>query len=68
MGKCVEDGNQPKKLKVMHVGKQNPGLPYYINGTEIALVTTEKDIGFWIRDDLSTLGFKQLEHIENRHF
>ena len=55
-------------MKVMHVGKQNPGLPYYINGTEIALVTTEKDIGFWIRDDLSTLGFKQLEHIENRHF
>ena len=44
----------PKKSKVMHVGKQNPGLPYHINGTEIASVTTEKDIGFWIRDDLST--------------
>ena len=44
----------PKKSKVMHVGKQNPGLSYHINGTEIAPVTTEKDIGFWIRDDLST--------------
>ena len=44
----------PGKSKVMHVGKQNPGLPYYINGTEITSVTTEKDIGFWVRDDLST--------------
>ena len=45
----------PSKSKVMHVGRQNPGLPYYINGTEIAAVSTEKDIGFWIRDDLSTV-------------
>ena len=44
----------PKKSKVMHVGKHNPGLPYYINGDEIAAVTNEKDIGFWIQDDLST--------------
>ena len=42
------------KSKVMHVGKFNPKLPYSINGTEIGAVTTEKDIGFWIRDDLST--------------
>ena len=38
----------------MHVGRQNPGLPYFINGTEIAAVSTEKDIGFWIGDNLST--------------
>ena len=44
----------PSKSKVMHMGKQNPGLPYHINGTDIAQVTTEKDIGFWVRDDLST--------------
>ena len=44
----------PGKSKVMHVGKHNPGLPYYINGAKIATVTTEKDIGFWVRDDLST--------------
>ena len=40
------------KSKVMHVGKFNPKLPYSINGTEIGAVTTEKDIGFWNRDDL----------------
>ena len=44
----------PSKSKIMHVGKRNPGLPYYINGTEISTVTIEKDIGFWIRNDLST--------------
>ena len=44
----------PKKSKVMHVGKSNPGLPYFIDGSEIAAVSTEKDIGFWIQDDLST--------------
>ena len=42
------------KSKVMHIGKFNPKLPYSINGTEIDAVTTKKDIGFWIRDDLST--------------
>ena len=36
------------------MGRQNPGLPYHIEGDEIAAVSTEKDIGFWIRDDLST--------------
>ena len=44
----------PAKSKVMHIGKYNPKLPYSINGTEIAAVPTEKDIGFWVKDDLST--------------
>ena len=44
----------PAKSKVMHMGKHNPCLPYFVSGTEIAAVSTEKDIGFWIRDDLST--------------
>ena len=44
----------PSKSKVMHVGRMNPTLPYYINDTEIAAVSIEKDIGFWIQDDLST--------------
>ena len=44
----------PAKSKIMHIGKNNPGLPYFINGSEIATVTTEKDIGFWISDDLSS--------------
>ena len=43
-----------KKTKLMHLGKNNPGLPYHIDGTEIAVVTAEKDIGFWVSDDLST--------------
>ena len=44
----------PVKSKLLHVGKNNPSLPYFINGTEIATVTTEKDIGFWVSNDLST--------------
>ena len=44
----------PSKSKIMHVGKENPGLPYFINGNEIAMVEVEKDIGFWISNDLST--------------
>ena len=43
----------PTKSKVMHIGRNNPGLPYSINGTQIEAVSTEKDIGFWITDDLS---------------
>ena len=43
----------PSKSKVMHIGRENPGLPYCINGTQIESVTIEKDIGFWIADDLS---------------
>jgi ribonuclease P/MRP protein subunit RPP40 len=38
----------------MHIGKDNPGLPYFINGEEISTVETEKDIGFWISNDLCT--------------
>ena len=44
----------PGKFKVMHLGKNNPGLSYYADGTEIKAVTMEEDIGFWISDDLST--------------
>ena len=44
----------PGKSKLMHMGKDNPNLPYHINGVEITAVTTEKDIGFWVSNDLST--------------
>ena len=44
----------PIKSKIMHLGKNNPGFPYYVNGTQIKPVTVEKDIGFWIADDLSS--------------
>ena len=43
-----------KKSKIMHIGKDNPNLPYVMMGTPIASVALEKDIGFWITDDLST--------------
>ena len=42
------------KSKIMHIGKENPGLSYSINGEVISTVETEKDIGFWISNDLST--------------
>ena len=44
----------PKKSKVMHIGKDNPCLTYTMNGAMIDTVSVEKDIGFWISDDLST--------------
>ena len=44
----------PKKSKVMHIGKENPHLPYTMNGSLIETVKVEKDIGFWVTDDLST--------------
>ena len=44
----------PSKSKIMHMGKNNPGLPYQVNTREIKSVATEKGIGFWIMDDLST--------------
>ena len=43
----------PTKSKIMHIGQNNPGLPYTIDGTQIEAVAVEKDIGFWITDDLS---------------
>ena len=29
------------KSKIMHLGKNNPCLPYFVNGTEIETVTVE---------------------------
>ena len=43
-----------KKTKVMHIGKGNPRLTYQMEGSSIADVAVEKDIGFWITDDLSS--------------
>ena len=43
----------PAKSRVMHIGRNNPHLPYFINGTEIKAIKEEKDIGFWVTDDLS---------------
>ena len=43
----------PAKSKILHIGKENPGLPYWLNGSEIPMVAMEKDIGFWMSEDLS---------------
>ena len=43
-----------KKTKVMHIGKGNPRLTYQMEGSIIADVAVEKDIGFWITDDLAS--------------
>jgi len=44
----------PQKSKIMHLGANNPGLAYSVEGTEIKAVSLEKDIGFWISNDLTT--------------
>ena len=38
----------------MHLGPNNPGFAYTVEGIEIKTVCLEKDIGFWISNDLST--------------
>ena len=42
----------PGKSKVLHIGKDNPNMPYYIGNVQIETTREEKDIGFWITDDL----------------
>ena len=41
------------KCKVMHVGKKNPKLQYTMNGAVLDTVEEEKDLGVWMRNDLS---------------
>ena len=40
------------KCKVMHFGRTNESLSYYMNGTKLDKVTEEKDLGVWISIDL----------------
>ena len=44
----------PAKSKILHIGKENPGLPYWLNGSEIPTVAMEEDIGLWMLEDLLT--------------
>ena len=50
----------PAKSKVLYIGKANPGLPYMMKGAEISTLTLEKDIGFWMAEDLSST-----THVQN---
>lgn len=40
------------KCKVMHLGRQNPRLPYTLNGTGLSITHEERDLGVLIQDDL----------------
>ena len=44
----------PAKSKILHIGRGNPNLTYQMNGADIATVSVEKDIGFWVTSDLSS--------------
>ena len=44
----------PAKSKILHIGRNNPGLTYWMDGAEISTVKVEKDIGFWVTEDLSS--------------
>ena len=44
----------PAKSKILHIGKENSSLPYWINGAEIQTVALEKDIGFCMSQDFSS--------------
>ena len=44
----------PAKSKILHIGRDNPRLKYSMDGSEISTVQVEKDIGFWVSEDLST--------------
>ena len=36
------------KCKIMHIGRNNPGYKYVMNGMEIGETTEEKDLGVWM--------------------
>ena len=41
-----------KKCKVMHVGTENPQAKYTMEGSELSVTTSEKDIGVKVTNDL----------------
>ena len=41
-----------KKCKVMHLGKNNPGTSYFMNGIEIVSTSEQKDLGVIITDNM----------------
>jgi ribonucleases P/MRP protein subunit RPP40 len=41
-----------QKCHVMHVGRNNPRATYTMNGTQLQVTRSERDVGVIIRDDL----------------
>ena len=44
------------KCKILHVGKNNPGHQYYINGIKLTESDEEKDLGVLINKSLKPVG------------
>jgi len=43
-----------KKCKVMHVGGEYVGSPYFMEGNRLTVDETEKDLGIWITSDMKS--------------
>lgn len=43
----------PSKCRILHLGKNNPGLTYYIDGVEVVGCSSHVDLGVVISSDLS---------------
>lgn len=41
------------KCKVIHIGKGNPGISYYLDGVILPSITTEKDLGVHVDENLT---------------
>ncbi len=41
-----------EKCKVMHIGISNDNVKYFMNGVELSVTNTEKDLGVMISNDL----------------
>ena len=52
------------KCKILHVGKYNPGLKYFMYGRELQCTEVEKDLGLFIDKDLK---FEQHMNENSRH-
>jgi len=57
MGPGLEDAFQWIKMKVLHIGKNNPRYGYQMNGVNLEVPDKEKDVGVMIQEDLKP--FKQ---------
>ena len=55
----LQFNTKDKKCKVLHVGKGNPCNPYFLNGTPLPVVFSEKDLGVLVTND-----WKWNQHID----
>ena len=48
MGPGLEDAIQLIKMKVLHIGKNNPRYGYQMNGVKLEVSNKEKDVGVMV--------------------